>query len=81
VNAVVPVAAIATPGVHALSIVTPETAHWFEQVEHIAEAALALATVPAKARPGIIAFSYQYLDQICRSTMSLDGHTIIEARG
>ncbi|RVT93166.1 SDR family NAD(P)-dependent oxidoreductase [Sphingomonas crocodyli] len=81
VSAVAPVAAIATPGVTALGIVTPETAHWFEKVEHIAEATLALVTLPAKERTGVIAFSYQYLDTIGRSTMSLDGKTVIEARG
>jgi NAD(P)-dependent dehydrogenase (short-subunit alcohol dehydrogenase family) len=81
VNAVAPVAAVATPGVQALGIVTPETAHWFEPVEHIAEAALALSTLPAAQCTGQIAFSHQYLDRIGRSTMSLDGSEVFHARG
>jgi NAD(P)-dependent dehydrogenase (short-subunit alcohol dehydrogenase family) len=76
VNVVAPVGAIATPGVHSLGIVTPEMAHHFEPIEHIAEATLALVSKPPREQSGVIAYSFEYLDQIGRSTMTLDGRAV-----
>lgn len=81
VNAVAPVLAIATPGVTALGLVTAEMAPYFEPVEHIAEATLGLISKPPREQSGVIAFSYQYLDEIGRSTYSLDGKEIVQQRG
>jgi 3-oxoacyl-[acyl-carrier protein] reductase len=80
VNVVSPVGAIATPGVEALGLVTPQAQPYFERVEHIAEAALALVSRPPRDQTGVVAFSYRYLDQIGRSTMSLDGREVVQAR-
>jgi NAD(P)-dependent dehydrogenase (short-subunit alcohol dehydrogenase family) len=80
VNVVAPVLAIATPGVAALGLVTPEMAPYFEPVEHIAEAALALVSKSPPAQTGVVAFSYQYLDEIGRPTMSLDGREVFHPR-
>jgi NAD(P)-dependent dehydrogenase (short-subunit alcohol dehydrogenase family) len=81
VNAVAPVLAIATPGVTALGAVTPETAPYFERIEHVAEAALALVSKPPREQTGVIAFSTNYLDEIGRPTRSLDGLEIVQQRG
>jgi 3-oxoacyl-[acyl-carrier protein] reductase len=81
VNVVAPVLAIATPGVTALGLVTPEMASYFEQVEHIAEATLALVRKKPLEQTGVVAFSYKYLDEIGRSTRSLDGREILQQRG
>jgi NAD(P)-dependent dehydrogenase (short-subunit alcohol dehydrogenase family) len=80
VNVVAPVLVIATPGVVAQGIVTPEIEAYLEPVEHIAEAALALVSKPPRDQTGVVAFSYQYLDSIGRSTMSLDGREVFKAR-
>jgi NAD(P)-dependent dehydrogenase (short-subunit alcohol dehydrogenase family) len=80
VHVVAPVGAIETPGTTALGLVTPAMADRFEPVEHIAEAALALAERPAAERTGIVAMSYKWLDKIGRSTRSLDGRSVVEAR-
>jgi NAD(P)-dependent dehydrogenase (short-subunit alcohol dehydrogenase family) len=80
VNVVAPVMVIATPGVVAQGIVTPEIEAYLEPVEHIAEATLALVSKPPREQTGVVAFSYQYLDSIGRPTMSLDGHEIFKAR-
>lgn len=81
VNVVAPVAAIGTPGVRASGIVTPAVEKYLERAEHIAEATLALVSRPPREQTGIVAFSFHYLDAIGRSTMSLDGRDVIEARG
>jgi NAD(P)-dependent dehydrogenase (short-subunit alcohol dehydrogenase family) len=81
VNAVAPVLAIATPGVAALGMVTPEMAPYFERIEHIAEAALALVSKPPREQTGVIAFSHKFLDEIGRSTRTLDGREILQQRG
>jgi NAD(P)-dependent dehydrogenase (short-subunit alcohol dehydrogenase family) len=81
VNVVAPVGAILSPGVEALGVITEETKAYVEPADHIAEATLALVTEPPRTRTGIVAFSYIYLDQIGRSTYSLDGKTIIQQRG
>ena len=80
VNVVAPVLVIATPGVVAQGIVTPEIEAYLEPVEHIAEAALALVSKPPREQTGVVAFSYQYLDSIGRTTMSLDGREVFKAR-
>ena len=80
VNVVAPVLVIATPGVVAQGIVTPEIEAYLEPVEHIAEAALALVSKPPREQTGVVAFSYQYLDSIGRPTMSLDGREVFKAR-
>jgi len=81
VNVVAPVMVIATPGVVAQGIVTPEVEPYLEPVEHIAEATLALVSKPPREQTGVIAFSFEYLDKIGRPTMSLDGSEVIKARG
>lgn len=81
VNVVAPVMAIATPGTESLGLVTPELAPYFEKIEHIAEATVALCIKPPRERTGVTAYSYEYLDQIERSTHSLDGKDVITARG
>ena len=80
VNVVAPVGAVLTPGVEALGVITEETMAYVEPVEHIAEATLALVTEPPRVRTGVIAFSYLYLDEIARSTHTLDGKNIIQSR-
>jgi NAD(P)-dependent dehydrogenase (short-subunit alcohol dehydrogenase family) len=81
VNAVAPVLAIATPGVAALGMVTPEMAPYFERIEHIAEAALALVSKSPREQTGVIAFSHKFLDEIGRSTRTLDGREVLQQRG
>jgi NAD(P)-dependent dehydrogenase (short-subunit alcohol dehydrogenase family) len=80
VNVVAPVGAILTPGVAALGVITEETKAYLEPVEHIAEATVAFATAEPKTMTGQIALSYMYLDQIKRSTRSLDGTKVIQER-
>lgn len=80
VHVVAPTTAIATPGTDALGLTDPDKKITFEKVEHIAEATLALVEEPASVRTGIVAFSHKWLDQIGRSTMSLDGATVVQQR-
>lgn len=80
VHVVAPTTAIITPGTDALGLTAEDKNVDFEQVEHIAEAALALVEQPASVRTGLVAFSHGWLDQIGRSTMSLDGRSIIQVR-
>jgi hypothetical protein len=80
VNIVAPVGAILTPGVEALGVITEATKAYVEPAEHIAEAALALVEAEPRTVTGKIAFSYFYLDEIGRSTRSLDGATILQER-
>jgi 3-oxoacyl-[acyl-carrier protein] reductase len=80
INVVAPVTAIATPGVTALGIVNEVSLKYFERVEHIAEATLALVSRAPQEQTGVIAFSHQYLDSIGRDTMSLDGREVVERR-
>lgn len=81
VNVVAPVAVIDTPGIRAQGIVTPAVEKHLEKIEHIAEAALSLAELPPKERTGELAWSFKWLDEIGRSTRSLDGRSIVEPRG
>jgi NAD(P)-dependent dehydrogenase (short-subunit alcohol dehydrogenase family) len=76
VNVVAPVLAIATPGTAALGLVTPEMAAYLEDIEHIAEATVALVSKPPREQSGVIGFSYEYLDRIGRPTLSLDGRSV-----
>jgi NAD(P)-dependent dehydrogenase (short-subunit alcohol dehydrogenase family) len=80
VNVVAPVGAILTPGVEALGVITEATMAYVEPADHIAEAALALVEPEPRTLTGKIAFSYFYLDEIGRSTWSLDGKTIVQER-
>ena len=81
VNVVAPVGAILTPGVDALGVIGPGMEAYVEPVDHIAEAALALCSSEPKALTGKIAFSWMFLDEIGRTTRSLDGKTVITQRG
>ena len=81
VNVVAPVGAIMTPGVDALGVIKPGMEAYVEPVDHIAEAALALVSSAPKSLTGKIAFSWMYLDEIGRTTMSLDGKSVITKRG
>jgi NAD(P)-dependent dehydrogenase (short-subunit alcohol dehydrogenase family) len=81
VNVVAPVGAIVTPGVDALGVIKPGMEAYVEPVDHIAEAALALVSHEPRSLTGKIAFSYMYLDEIGRTTMSLDGKSVITKRG
>jgi NAD(P)-dependent dehydrogenase (short-subunit alcohol dehydrogenase family) len=81
VNVVAPVGAIITPGVDALGVIKPGMEAYVEPVDHIAEAALALVSAEPKSLTGKIAFSWMYLDEIGRTTMSLDGKSVITERG
>ena len=81
VNVVAPVGAIMTPGVDALGVIKPGMEAYVEPVDHIAEAALALVSSAPKSLTGKIAFSWMYLDEIGRTTMSLDGKSVVTKRG
>ncbi len=81
VNVVAPVLAIFTPGIESLGWGLTADHEIMEAPEHIAEAALDLLCHEPKDHTGNIAYSYQYLDAIRRSTMSLDGTRVIQQRG
>ena len=80
VNIVAPVRAVWTPGLENLGLEFGPDHEAIEKEEHIAEAALALVSAPPEVRTGVLAWSYQFLDEIGRTTMSLDGKSVIEAR-
>jgi NAD(P)-dependent dehydrogenase (short-subunit alcohol dehydrogenase family) len=80
VNVVAPVGAILTPGVEALGVITEETMAYVEPADHIAEAALDFAEAEPRTKTGKVAFSYLYLDEIGRTTRSLDGKSVIQER-
>ena len=79
-NAVAPVGGVLTPGLLALGVVREEIMKYLEPVEHIAEAALALVSQPPRSETGRIAYSCSYLDEIRRSTMTLDGLNVMHER-
>jgi 3-oxoacyl-[acyl-carrier protein] reductase len=81
VNVVSPVTMILTPGTNSLGLNSPEMQPHHERVEHLAEATVALVTKPPRDQTGVVAFSHQYLDTIGRSTMSLDGMSVVQQRG
>jgi NAD(P)-dependent dehydrogenase (short-subunit alcohol dehydrogenase family) len=72
VNAVAPVAAVSTPGAEAMGLVPKDPAH-VEPVEQMAEAALALASVPAGRLTGRALTSAAVLAELDRSVKTLDG--------
>lgn len=80
VNIVAPVRAVWTPGLENLGLEFGPDHPAIEKEEHIAEAALALVSEPPDVRTGVLAWSYEFLDGIGRTTMSLDGKSVIEAR-
>lgn len=80
VNIVAPVRAVWTPGLENLGLEFGPDHPAIEKEEHIAEAALALVSEPPEVRTGVLAWSYQFLDEIGRTTMSLDGRSVIEER-
>jgi 3-oxoacyl-[acyl-carrier protein] reductase len=80
VNIVAPVRAVWTPGLDHLGLEFGPDHPAIEKEEHIAEAALALVSEPPSVRTGVLAWSYEFLDEIGRTTMSLDGKSVIEAR-
>ncbi|MCB2047950.1 MAG: SDR family NAD(P)-dependent oxidoreductase [Novosphingobium sp.] len=80
VNIVAPVRAVWTPGLENLGLEFGPDHEAVEKEEHIAEAALALVSEPPEVRTGTLAWSYQFLDEIGRTTMSLDGKSVIEER-
>jgi 3-oxoacyl-[acyl-carrier protein] reductase len=80
VNIVAPVRAVWTPGLNNLGLEFGPDHPAIEKEEHIAEAALALVSEPPAVRTGVLAWSYQFLDEIGRTTMSLDGRSVIEER-
>jgi 3-oxoacyl-[acyl-carrier protein] reductase len=81
VNLLAPVGAVYTPGLAALDLGFGPDHPACEIEEQIAEAALALASCDAKESTGMVVWSQQYLDQIHRPTMSLDGRTMLIRRG
>ncbi len=80
VNLLAPVGGVFTPGLDSLGLgFTPEHPAC-EIVEQMAEAALDLVSHEPHARTGTIAWSHRYLDEIGRSTRSLDGRSVLVAR-
>ncbi len=80
VNIVAPVRAVWTPGLENLGLEFGPDHPAVEKEEHIAEAALALVSEPPTVRTGVLAWSYEFLNEIGRTTMSLDGKSVIEQR-
>jgi citronellol/citronellal dehydrogenase len=76
VNALLPVAAVLTPGVAALGVV-PDGAP-VEPVEAMAEAALALCTGDPRVLTGRIAESTPLLAELARPLRTLDGTALLE---
>ncbi len=72
VNALSPVAAVATPGAEAMGLV-PEDPRHVEPVEQMAEAALALCTVEPGRITGRALTSAEVLRELGRSVHTLDG--------
>jgi hypothetical protein len=81
VNLLAPVGAVYTPGLAALDLGFDPDHPACEIEEQIAEAALALASCDPKESTGMVVWSHQYLDQIHRPTMALDGRTVLIPRG
>jgi 3-oxoacyl-[acyl-carrier protein] reductase len=80
VNLVAPVRAVSTPGVMSLGMGFTPDHPMCELEEEIAEAALALVSNGDPMNTGQITWSYEYLEQLGRSTMSLDGKTVLVER-
>lgn len=80
VNVVAPVLAVYTPGLASVGLsITPDSPIC-EPVEDIAEAAVEMLIRSPREYTGQVEYSYQFLDRIGRSSMSLDGETVIRAR-
>jgi NAD(P)-dependent dehydrogenase (short-subunit alcohol dehydrogenase family) len=80
VNVVAPVLAVYTPGLAALNLGITADNPICEPVEDIAEAAVAMLSRPPADYTGQVEFSYQFLDRIGRSTLSLDGTRVLKER-
>ncbi len=80
VNAVAPVGGVVTPGLESLDMGFTPDHPACEIPEQIAEAALHLVSGDPAERTAIIAWSHRYLDEIGRSTRSLDGRTVLVER-
>jgi len=80
VNVVAPVLAIFTPGIESLGWGLTADHEIMEPPEHIAEATLDLVCREPKECTGQVAFSYHYLDQVGRTTLSLDGMRVVQQR-
>lgn len=80
VNVLGPVGGVYTPGLERLATGMDPNSPVFEIPEQMAEAALALVERPPQDQTGLVAWSYKYLDEIGRSTMSLDGTTVLVDR-
>jgi NAD(P)-dependent dehydrogenase (short-subunit alcohol dehydrogenase family) len=80
VNVVAPVLAIFTPGLASLNLGLTAESEICEPIEDIAEASVELLSHPQRECTGQVEFSYQFLDRIGRSTMSLDGKTVMKDR-
>lgn len=80
VNVLAPVGGVFTPGLDSLGLGFSPEHPACEIEEHIAEAALDLASCDPATSTGLIAWSHQYLDEIGRATMSLDGRKVLVNR-
>ncbi|MFC4595744.1 SDR family NAD(P)-dependent oxidoreductase [Sphingobium tyrosinilyticum] len=80
VNVLGPVGGVYTPGLDSLGLGMDPNSPVFEIPEQMAEAALALVSKEPTEQTGVIAWSHKYLDEIGRSTMSLDGKTVLVDR-
>jgi NAD(P)-dependent dehydrogenase (short-subunit alcohol dehydrogenase family) len=80
VNLVAPVGGVFTPGLDSLGLGFTPDHPACETEEQIAEAALDLVSHEPTAVTGLIAWSHQYLGEIGRPTMSLDGRSVLVAR-
>jgi 3-oxoacyl-[acyl-carrier protein] reductase len=80
VNVLGPVGGVYTPGLESLNTGLDPTSPVFEIPEQMAEAALALVEKEPTEQTGVTAWSHTYLDEIGRSTMSLDGTTVLVNR-
>ncbi|MGZ4736201.1 MAG: SDR family NAD(P)-dependent oxidoreductase [Acidimicrobiia bacterium] len=76
VNAVSPVAAVATPGVEAMGLL-PEDPRHVEPMEQMAEAALALCTVAPDRMTGRALTSAAVLAELGRTVRTLDGSALL----
>lgn len=80
VNLVAPVGGVFTPGLESVGLGFTPDHPACEIEEQIAEAALDLVSHPPAELTGVIAWSHNYLDQIGRPTMSLDGRKVLIPR-
>ncbi len=79
VNILGPVGAVLTPGLMALDLGLTPDMEICEPVEDMAEAALDMLDKPT-SYTSQFELSYQYLDKIGRSSMTLDGKDVVRAR-